>query len=79
MIQKGPIKYPKQFQRENYGNRQLGTPRHRCKNSVKMYLKIMCADMEWIHLAQYTTYWYGEGKVKVVPVQAMKASRGSRT
>jgi hypothetical protein len=34
------------------GKRQLGRPRHRCEDNVKLDLQDMgCGDMDWIELA----------------------------
>jgi len=39
-------------------NRQLGRPRHRWENNIKMYLQeVECGGMGWIDLVQDRNMW----------------------
>jgi hypothetical protein len=39
------------------GNRAVGRPMHVREDNIKMYLKIGCEGMDWIHIAQCRVRW----------------------
>jgi len=41
------------FSRRFWRRNHLGDKRHRRKNNIKIYQReILCADMDWMHIAQ---------------------------